>query len=160
MLGARVSFYSLTAVWFVASIVTGSFSVRSGVNVMFAFITVVLMVSLTKIKRLIEKANNTVQDFKPDHLLFNTLFVLFSLALLSFVVTILMSYLVENYEDSRRDSEECKITLSFYVLYDFSWVACSVRTLLTVYLNVKFSRDLNLTNRVFQMVFNEDGTSI
>ena len=40
------------------------------------------------------------------------------------------------------------------------WVALITRTIITSYMNMKFSQELEKTNRQFQYVFNEDETTV
>ena len=56
----------LSATWFLASLITGSFLWRMGINVVFFYITVIFMIGLLKIKSFIVKIN-TKGQFKPNH---------------------------------------------------------------------------------------------
>ena len=50
--------------------------------------------------------------------------------------------------------------IAFDVSYWFLWIAFIVRTAITSYMNVKFSRELEQTNRQFQYVFNESAQNV
>ena len=44
--------------------------------------------------------------------------------------------------------------MAFYCMYWIVWISVVVRHLITCYMNIKFSRSLQLTNRLFTMTFN------
>ena len=46
--------------------------------------------------------------------------------------------------------------MAFYCMYWTVWISTIVRHLITCYMNIKFSRSLQLTNRLFTMTFNAE----
>ena len=70
ILVVRVLFYSMTSVWFVFSAISGNLSVRVFIALIFIYITVVFMVSLFKIRSLINRVN-TCRTLQTNHRLLN-----------------------------------------------------------------------------------------
>ena len=54
----------------------------------------------------------------------------------------------------------CRVILAFEIVYWIVWGTLIARTMITSYMNVKFSRDLRKTNRQFFMVFNESFVNV
>ena len=46
--------------------------------------------------------------------------------------------------------------MAFYFMYWLVWVSDVMRCIITGYMNIKFSRSLQLTNRLFTMTFNAE----
>ena len=54
VLACRIIFYSLTASWFLLSVITGEFLWRMSINLLFLYVTAFFLVSLCKIRSMIQ----------------------------------------------------------------------------------------------------------
>lgn len=72
----QVIFYTMTLAWFILSVLSGSLIIRFSINIVFIFLTLVFLVSLYRIKSLIQKVNN-VKHFETNHRLLNLNLVTF-----------------------------------------------------------------------------------
>ena len=83
-------FVVLAAIWFFASVITGSFLWRMGINVVFFYITVIFMIGLLSIKSFIAKIN-TKDQFKPNHQLMNVNLGTFTGEFVIYLVVLIMA---------------------------------------------------------------------
>lgn len=111
-------------------------------------ITVLFIWALREVRSFVCKAN-LKELAKPDR----TLFSLNLLSLIAIVVSFLTLLLMSLFGSVRlwdeKDRTKCQETLIFNVTYVLSWTITVLRTLLTLVMCVKFSRDRGQSNKVF-----------
>ena len=86
----NLAFFVLAISWFVTSAVTGDFSWRMRINVLFFFVTVIFVVSLLRIRRLISTVNFS-ERLSPNHCLMNLNLVTFASECLIFSILYIVS---------------------------------------------------------------------
>ena len=84
----------------------------------------------------------------------------FALEVVTFGAIFVLAIMLPYYMNGADTNSQCRMILTFDVVYWFIWVTLITRTCVTSYMNVKFSRDLRKTNREFYLVFNQDYTQI
>ena len=62
----------------------------------------------------------------------------------------------EKLQQQEVDERQCYLLMAFDSMYCLVWLSDVVRCLITGYMNIKFSRSLQLTNRLFTMTFNAE----
>ena len=150
--GVRIFFYILVIVWTVLSIKTGKFEVRMSIDILFLFTTAVFTSSLLVIKKQISRIDEE-RVLNINYTLMNINLTTYAIQTFVYCLAFILSF----YEKTVvTNVKECRLSITETVIYWFLWASIFSRTIMTGYMNVKFSRSLEETNRRFVMVFNED----
>jgi hypothetical protein len=122
--------------------------------------TIVFLVSLLRIKRLIKELRKQ-DSYKSNNCLLNLNLISFAFEALVFAVLGVLAFFDDRAkEDSDFTTRECRFIMSFDIAYYFLWVAFLMRTLITTYMNTKFSCSIQKTNNKFYYVFNENSSNL
>ena len=145
---ANLTFCMIAVAWFTVSTVTGMFVWRMSIDMVWLYITTVYIASLLKIRKMINKVNKT-ERLRPNHDLMRMNLATFIFEWLVYLNVFVVATQVSDSSgnDDYIHVSDCRITVTFEILYWFLWVALILRTCITSYMNVKFSRDLSKTNR-------------
>ena len=149
-------FYILIIAYFFVSTITANFVWRTSINAIFFYIAAIFCISLLKIRRLI-KDQKQRKKYRTNTGLLNITFLTFALEGFTYG-SVFMLAILKNRATSSEKVAYCRISLAFDVVYWLLWGVLLTRTMLTSYLNVKFSRDLEESNKQFFIIFNEDYT--
>ena len=85
----------------------------------------------------------------------------FSFEFIIYLVVLIMAVQISSDEGATQGGDstsvkQCRSIMAFDVCYWFVWFSLIVRTSITSYMNIKFSRDLQKTNSEFIFIFNEN----
>ena len=146
-------FYLIVFTWFFVSAISGKFIWRMSLNVVLFAIILVFVFSLLRIRRFIRQINSRNQ-FKLNHAQMNLNMVVFAGFFLVNLSVFSLAFFV-NSSSSRPTTQFCRVVVAFDVSYWLLWLAFISRSALTSYMNVKFSREVDVANREFVIFFNE-----
>ena len=145
---SNVVIYSLLAFYLILSIIINTYVFRMSINVLFLIVALIFMTSLTKIKRFIIQIDPKGEHM-PNYRLMNVILVAYFITFVLYLTNSIMPVFI-NIDTSPQhyiDQEECQMYITFDTVYFMVWLPDTIRTCISCYMNVKFSRDLDKTNR-------------
>ena len=114
--------------------------------IIFFYITAVFMFSLIKIRKFINEIDPRKQ-MKSNIGLMNVNLISFAGESVVYLIVFVMSFYYQKAAETEICSYACRIIVGFDASYYGLWLTLITRTILTSYMNVKFSRELEDTNR-------------
>ena len=78
----------------------------------------------------------------------------YSYQTLVYATCMTLSFLLNDTKETTVTQYSCRLQIAFDFFYWLVWVSLLTRTSITSYMNVKFSKTLQVANRQFLMVFN------
>ena len=85
----------MTIAWFTLSVTTGNFIWRFSINVVFFFLTIVFLVSLFRIRKMIQKIN-TVKRFETNRRLLNLNLITFFIEGVTYGISFMLAIMETN----------------------------------------------------------------
>ena len=150
----NVFFYLITIAWLTVASITDNFLWRMAISMIFLYITTVFLWSLSRIRNFLKSKELDQSSFKTNSRLLNINLMTFSGEWIVFGILFALAGASRNSKDDEEFSTyDCRVLLAFDFFYWMLWMTFLIRTIITSYMNVKFSRSLNQTNQQFLLVF-------
>ena len=162
VLYSNIGFYTAASAWFLTSSITGKLFWRISMDFIFWIMTFLFLWSFYKIRQMIKKENfNGI--FAPSKLIMFTHIFVYSLEMVIFAVTMLIThYYIVAVDTTEKDFEKdqespgsideeefeknCRIMITFDAFYVLSNCSYLIHAGLTCFMNIKFSRELQKAN--------------
>ena len=157
----NIFFYLMTIAWLTIASITDNFLWRMAISMLFLYITTVFLWSLSRIRKFLKSKELDQSSFKTNSRLLNTNLMTFSGEWIVFGILFALAGASRNSKDDEEFSTyDCRVLLAFDFFYWMLWMTFLIRTVITSYMNVKFSRSLNQTNQQFLLVFNHSNENV